>query len=235
MPFKNCNVLITGTTRGLGCELAKYFTNNGYKVIGCSSSSASVIEAPNYSHYTFDLRDFNETNAAIRKIALTHGGLDGLVNNVGLVKGKLLGVMYTDKTYLEYVNAIQLTTLNSCVAASKVMMKRRQGSIVNISSIMTHVHSEGTLGYSSSKAAVEEMTRLLAREFLSFGILVNSISPSYIETESTKSLGDAWLEKMYEMQDIKRPVDTTSFSKLVEYFLFNNTHITGQNIKFGVI
>lgn len=230
------NIIITGTTQGIGLGLAVYFLEKGFVVHGCSRSSlAKCEEFENYHHTFVDASRELEVLPWVRNIVKTFGRIDGLINNIGLVSGGLLSPMYSVSEYQKFFEAIQLTTGIMTAAVSKVMMRQRFGRIVNISSIMSALAAPGTLGYSSSKAAVEEMARVAGRELAEFNVLLNSVALPYVETESSKKFGDKWLQQMLDMQTVKKPLVIQDLGPMLEFLLSaQNTHISGQVINVGV-
>jgi 3-oxoacyl-[acyl-carrier protein] reductase len=116
------------------------------------------------------------------------------------------------------------------------MTLQRYGRIINISSIMTRLHEPGTSVYASCKAAVEEITKVLAREALPLGITCNSIALSTAETESSLSFGEEWMKKILEKQTLKRLITVEEICSVISFFESDTSScITGQVLCMGLV
>ncbi len=221
-------MVITGTSRGLGFQIAKYFLEKDILVVGCSRGEGTIVH-PNYKHYSLDVCIEQSVRSWVREVKRDFGKVDAVVCNVGLVK---LGAL-TGATSLEgfraFVDSILVSTFLVCREFSKQMVLQGFGRIVNITSIMTELHAGGTCAYASAKMAVVEFTKVLAREVADYGVTCNIVSPSMISTDSNVVFGDEWKKKMLDMQTIKRPIEATELCHLIEFFSSPKSSIvTGQ-------
>lgn len=222
--------MVTGTSRGVGRGLAEYYCGKGTTVVGCSRSEPT-FEHPAYHHTALDVTDEKSVHQWTRSTKKSFGRIDALVCNVGMVRSALLMPVTAPSMVREFVEAIVMATYNVCYEVSKVMVTQRRGRIVNIASTMTHLHEPGTVGYSSAKSAVVEMTKVMAKELVSLGITCNVLSPSLILTDASSRLGEDWMKRMLELQTLKRPVEIDELCNVVDFFLDERSAcITGQVI-----
>jgi 3-oxoacyl-[acyl-carrier protein] reductase len=220
---------ITGTSRGVGRGMAEYFARAGYAVEGCSRGETTLAELPNYHHTSLDVTGEAQVRDWARAVKRRRGRVDVVVCNVGLVKLGALAGMTSLEAYRAFVDAIQVGTFLVCREFSKIMALQRSGRIVNVTSIMTELHAPGTVGYASAKAAVVELTKVLARELADSGVTCNVVSPSVVTTESSSAFGEEWMTNMLAMQTIKRPIDVAELCNVVAFFAApESKSVTGQ-------
>ena len=176
---ENRVMLITGTSRGIGRYLAEYYVKKRVQVIGCSRRPVAN-ELKNYQHFCLDVSDEPKVKQMFSEIRKTHNRLDVLINNAGAhaVNHSLLTPL---KTVQDVFNTNMIATFLFCREASKLMRKNSYGRIVNISTIAVPLCSVGTSIYSASKAAMEQFSKVLAREVGSDGITVNTLGLSIVD------------------------------------------------------
>ena len=175
------NLVITGTHRGIGKKLAECFLSRGDSVFGCSRHEASV-KHENYNHFVADLTDEAAVNEFARTVKKKAGYVDALINNAGIASMNhfLMTPIGTAKNIMS-VNYFGAVTVIR--AFLNLIKKREHGRIVNFSTVAVALSLEGELAYGSSKATVENLTRVLAKEILALGITVNAVGPAPIRTE----------------------------------------------------
>jgi len=221
-------MVVTGTSRGIGCEIAKFFLQKEFVVVGCSRGP-KTINHPNYKHYIIDACNELEVKKWARVVKNEFRKIDILVCNVGLVQlGAVTGATSLD-AFKSYLESNLVSTFLVCREFSKIMMLQRYGRIINIGSIMSEMHAPGTCAYASTKLAVVEFTKVLARELAEYGVTCNIVSPSMVITNSNLVFGEKWKKAMLEMQTIKRPIEASELCHLIEFFASPLSSIlTGQ-------
>ena len=194
--------LITGASRGIGAATVKRFAEEGATVYAnvrhpknldvffdeMSSKLGVRIKA-----LYFDVRDENASKHAIMQIKKEQGQLDVLVNNAGVMKDALIG-MVSMSLMKEIFDTNVLGVANMLQLATKMMMRQKSGSIINLSSIVGIEGNAGQLAYSASKGAVAAMTKTAAKELAQYGIRVNAIAPGMIDTDMYHSIGEERVE-----------------------------------------
>jgi len=228
-------MVITGTSKGLGKGLAEHFLGQGYRVVGCSRSAA-VIEHANYIHAQVDVTDEKQVQSWARQVRSQVGQVDVLVCSVGLVKSALLMAVTSGAVLDEFLRTNIAATFFVCREFSKLMLTKKKGCIVNVASIMTEIHEPGTCAYSSTKSAVIELTKVMARELALHGITCNVVSPCMVETEASRALGDDWRKRMLDMQTIKRPASIAEVGNVISFFAHPaSSCITGQVLNLALV
>lgn len=195
--------LVTGASRGIGAATVKRFAQEGAIVYANARTPgafddlcAELSERYNTTVKAvyFDVRDEAEAKKAVIRIRKETGKLDVLVNNAGIMKDALIGMISRD-LMMEIYDTNVFGVMNMIQLASKVMMFQKRGSIINLSSIVGLEGNPGQLVYSATKGAVAAMTKTAAKELASQGIRVNAVAPGMIDTDMFRSIGD---EKMKE-------------------------------------
>lgn len=183
--------LVTGTSRGIGREIAERFAEAGGFVYASARQEGSLEDwadavntrvAGKISPIYFDMTNTAAVKQAVVRIKKEQGRLDVLVNNAGVVYNGTLGMVPMDRVREMFdVNVFGLLDLSQLVA-TRLMMKQKSGSIVNIASIVGVEGSRGQVAYSASKGAVIAMTKSMAQELAPYQIRVNAVAPGMIDT-----------------------------------------------------
>lgn len=228
--------LITGSSRGIGLEIAKHLAKEGYQVIlnGRSEIKEEVLNefenAPvPVAQVTGDVSDFDGAKAIIDQVLADFGKIDVLINNAGITRDGL--IMRMKEEDYDAVLATNLKgTFNMCRHITQPMLKQRSGTIINMSSVVGLMGNAGQTNYAASKAGMIGLTKALARELASRHITVNAIAPGYVETEMTDVLSDKVKDAMLSQIPLKRFGQAKEIAQTVD-FLINNKYMTGQVIE----
>lgn len=195
--------LVTGASRGIGAATVSRFAREGAVVYANARTPKNLDDLCNelsekynttVKALYFDVRDEAAAKKAVLQIRKETGRLDVLVNNAGVMKDALIGMISKDLMQ-EMFDINVFGVMNLLQLASKIMMFQKSGSIINLSSIVGLEGIPGKLVYSAAKGAVAAMTKTAAKELASQGIRVNAVAPGMIDTDMLKSVGD---EKMKE-------------------------------------
>ena len=239
-------VLITGGSRGIGKETAKVYAENGYDVAINYVSDRTDVEGIKKEFQDMgvkclmikaDVSNEEDVNNMAEKVISEFGKIDVLVNNAGITKDTLL--MRMSKEDFDKVIDINLKgTFLVTKAVSKYMMKKRCGSIINLSSVVGVAGNSGQSNYSASKAGIIGFTKSIAKELASRNIRANAVAPGFIETDMTNVLKDEVKESIGNQIPLKRMGTAREVAEVI-YFLGTekSSYITGQviNIDGGMI
>jgi len=224
--------LVTGTRKGLGRALAEHLLTNGWTVAGCSREAAGWAHVA-YEHHVADVADEAAMVKTVRAVARQHGRLDVLINNAGLASMNALAL--TPATVARrLVDVNFLGTFYGIREAAKIMMRQKSGRIINFSTVAAALNLEGEAIYAATKAAVESLTRVAARELASYGITVNAVGPTPVLTDLTRVVPKAKLAALVARQPIARMGEVRDVLNVVDFFLRpESDFITGQVIYLG--
>lgn len=226
--------IVTGASRGIGAEIVKTLSKNGYNVVLNYNKSKNLAEniAKDFSNVTIfkaDVSKYEEVKSLIDFTINKFGKIDLLVNNAGIDLVKTI----TDTTIEDFDNVLK-TNLYSAFYTSKevsnYMINQKSGHIINISSIWGLTGASCEMAYSVSKAGLDAMTKSLAKELGLSNIRVNSIAPGIIDTDMNAFLSDNEKEELYREIPLRRMGSTLDIASCV-MFLESNPYITGQVIQ----
>ena len=216
--FKDKVILVTGSTRGIGKQIADDFESLGGNVMRVGTDDVNFL-------------NFDSTNSFIDSL-LNLDKIDICVNNAGINR-----INYLEDISIEDYDEILRVNLYApflvSQAVSKVMKKNKYGRIINVSSIWGTKTKEQRTSYTTSKAGLIGMTKTMSVELAKYNILVNSISPGFTSTELTKSiLSEDEIKQLSEQVPLGRFASVDEISKVVLFLCSDlNTYINGQDIK----
>ena len=225
-------VLITGARKGIGRSLVEHYLAHEYSVVGCSRRESDVRH-DRYTHYCLDVADEAAVKNMFAGIATNNGRLDVLINNAGIASMNHVLLTSVDKAR-EILETNFIGTFLMCREAARLMKKNHFGRIVNVASVATPLKLEGEAVYAASKAAVISFTQVVAKELASFGITVNAVGPTPIDTDLIKSVPQEKLDQLVGLQAIKRRGTFADVTNLVDFLIRpESDFITGQVIFLG--
>lgn len=228
-------MVITGTSKGIGSRMAEHYLDQGFFIAGCSRSE-STIEHENYFHSRVDIGNEGQVQGWIRAVKKRFKRIDVLVCNAGYAPANLLLTMTSGAVFTELLNANIAGSFYVCREVSKAMVLQREGRIITMSSMAVGLHEEGTATYSASKAAIVEMTKVMAKEFAPVGITCNVIAPSMLMTDAVESLGADVVDRALSKLTIKRTVTIEEVCNVVSFFIAPESRcVTGQVIHMGLV
>lgn len=237
---------VTGSTRGIGKQIALTLAENGYDIAinyrkenDNLKNTKKEIEEKDVNCLTVqgDVSSYEDCERCIKQIIDDYGKIDVLVNNAGITKDTLL--MRMKKEDFEEVIDINLVgTFNVTKNVISYMLKARSGRIINISSVVGIAGNAGQTNYSASKAGIIGFTKSLAKEVASRGILVNAIAPGFIETDMTEVLKDEIKDEIAKSIPLKRMGTSKDVANVVKFLVSEeSSYITGQviNVDGGML
>jgi 3-oxoacyl-[acyl-carrier protein] reductase len=227
-------IIITGTSKGIGLQLAKFYTESGHEVVGCSRSEPD-LKHERYTHFMIDVTNFEEVQSFAFEVGKKYKSIDVLINNAGAAS--MNHFMLTDPMTAERLMKINYLSAFACSRAFvKFLRKAEHPRIVNFSTVAVPLNLEGELAYCASKAAVESMTKILAKELGQFKITVNAVGPAPTKTNLIANVPKEKIENLLDMQAIKRFAEFEDIIQVINFYLDKNSDfITGQIIYLGGI
>lgn len=229
-------VIVTGGSRGLGAGIVSSYLASGDKVATCARSVTPEVEAwvaQHPDHFMFmsaDLSSSDDAKTFVDTVIDKWDAVDVLINNAGVARDGILGMASDDD--IDIVVDLNIKgTLYMSRLVSRRMLARRSGTIVNISSIVGRSGYRGLAVYSATKAALDGLTRALARELGSRGITVNGIAPGYLKTEMSHGLDAAQMDQIVRRTPAGRLGDPDDIARVCQFLTDpRNSYLTGQII-----
>lgn len=225
-------IVITGTRKGIGQALAQHYVSEGWRVAGCSRGEASIKHV-NYRHFELDVSDENAVVEIARTLHSDYGQVDALLNNAGIASMNH-ALLTPASTVNRILQTNVLGTFLFCREMAKLMRRTKTGRIVNFTTVAHPLNLEGEAIYAASKAAVESLTRILARELAELRITVNAIGPTPIETDLIRGVPQAKMDALLARQAIQRLGEVRDVINAVDFYLREESNfITGQVLYLG--
>jgi 3-oxoacyl-[acyl-carrier protein] reductase len=224
-------MIITGARKGIGRFLAEYYLSLNWKVYGCSREPSDLTNK-NYIDFPLDVKDEARVKKLFNQVRIKEERLDVLINNAGIASMNHL--LTTPVATVERIfNTNFIGTFIFMREAGK-LMRNSGGRIINFTTVAKPLNLEGEAIYAASKAAIETLTRIGAREFSDFKITVNAIGPTPIETDLIKSVPIDKMTALLQRQSIKKLGNMKDVSNCIDFLIKEESEfITGQIIYLG--
>ena len=228
--------IVTGGSKGLGAGLVKAFLDAGHAVATCARTPTDDTDGWERDEATRDRFLFaradvsrpEDVDAFIKQVMARWGTVDVLINNAGVAREGIIG-LFSDEAIDQVVDLNLKGTVYVTRAVSRVMLARRHGAIINISSVVGRSGYRGLSVYGATKAALEGFTRGLARELGSRGITVNGIAPGYLRTEMSHGLDEQQLGQIIRRTPAGRLGDVNDVARAALYLTDpSNSFVTGH-------
>lgn len=228
--------IVTGASRGIGREIAKELAEKGYIVIANYNKSVEQAkklkqENSNIEIYKADVSKRDEVKEMIKYVINKYKKIDVLINNAGISKSSLF-LDVTDSLWEEIINNDLYSAYCVTQEVLPFMLHRKQGCIINISSVWGMVGGACETVYSIAKAGMDGMTKALAKELGPSNIRVNSIAPGIIDTDMNKNLTDEEIDKIKEEIPLGKIGKTSDIAKSIKW-LIEDEYTTGQIISIN--
>ena len=233
-------IIVTGGSRGIGAQIVRTLAENGYNVVLNYNKSEEIAKSIkeeltskgyNVEIFRADVSKREEVKKLVDFTIEKYGTVDVLINNAGISQIKL----FTDITDIDW-DKMLATNLNSVFYASQevlpYMINKKDGCIINISSIWGSVGASCEVHYSVTKAGIDAMTKSLAKELGPSNIRVNSIAPGIIDTDMNKYLSEEERKSIKDEIPLQKIGNTEDIAKCVKW-LIEDSYTTGQIIKIN--
>lgn len=235
--WKGRIAIVTGGSRGIGRAIALELGARGATVVVNYNKSADaaneVVEAVKAAGgdgmaVQADVSDAEQVDALFKAVNAAYGQVDILINNAGTTRDNVI-MMLKPEDFDSVIDTNLRSAWLCCKAASRMMMKKRTGRIINITSVVGIAGNGGQTNYSASKAGMIGLTKSLAKEVASRNITVNAVAPGFIETDMTAGLNDDIMKKAIDAIPLGRQGKPEEVAKAVAFLASDDAvYITGQ-------
>tara|TARA_R110000787_G_scaffold258744_1_gene363975 strand:- start:701 stop:1435 length:735 start_codon:yes stop_codon:yes gene_type:complete len=227
-------ILVTGASRGIGKAIATQLKALGGNVIGTATSEHGAANISEYlgegQGLVLNVTDDASISAMFDLIKEKHGAVDVLVNNAGITRDNLLMRMKDDE-WNDIINTNLTSVFKISKAVLRAMMKKRNGRIINIGSVVGTMGNAGQVNYATAKAGLIGFTKSLAREVASRGITVNTVSPGFIDTDMTQTLTEEQKEGIFAQVPANRLGKPEEIAHAVAFLASDSAaYITGETL-----
>lgn len=228
--------VVTGGSRGIGRVLAQRLARDGARVVVTARSAAgaescaAALPGDGHLGLACDVADRTGVDALVKRVESNLGGIDVLINNAGVTSDNVL-VRLGDDDWDRVLDTNLKGAFLMIRAATRGMMKRRSGRIINISSIVGLTGNRGQVNYAASKAGLVGLTKSVAKELASRNVLCNAVAPGFIETDMTSELTEAARETLQQQIALGRLGSPEDVAGVVAFLAGpDSAYITGQVI-----
>ncbi|MDX1492444.1 MAG: 3-oxoacyl-[acyl-carrier-protein] reductase [Longimicrobiales bacterium] len=226
--------IVTGGSRGIGLAIAHALAEGGSKVAivarNPERAAAAASELPGDGHdsYSCDVADPQQVAETLKAVEEKQGPVSILVNNAGITRDNIL-LRMKDEEFDEVIAANLKGAFNFTRGVTRGMMKRREGVILNISSVVGLMGNAGQANYAASKAGLVGLTKSVAKELASRGVRCNAIAPGFIRTDMTDDLNEAQVEALKEQIPLGELGEPEHIAEVARFLVGPGArYITGQ-------
>ena len=222
-------IIVTGASRGLGKAIAERLSEKGQSVIGLARSTDSLsIEG-----IKCDVSDYASVKNAARTVKKMGERVDAVVNAAG-VASMNMAVTTDESTVQKLIQTNLVGTIYCCQLFAPILLRQKQGSFINFSTIAVALALKGESVYAASKAGVEAFSRTFAREMANFNVRVNCIAPGPIRTDLLGGITDIQIKKITSQQIIPKQFQKSDVCDLVELLIDSRaSSLSGQTLNIG--
>ena len=228
--------IVTGGSRGIGLAVSHALARAGAKVAVLAldeeraAAAAAALWGEGHAAYSCDVADPAACKKTVRSVEKALGPVSVLVNNAGITRDNIL-LRMRDEEWTQVISTNLGGSFNMIRAVARGMMKRRAGSIVNISSVIGLMGNAGQANYAAAKAGLHGLTKSVAREFATRNIRCNAVAPGFIRTDMTAGLGEAVAADLRKRIPLARLGEPEDVAGVVRFLAGPEArYITGQVI-----
>jgi 3-oxoacyl-[acyl-carrier protein] reductase len=227
--------LVTGASRGIGKSIAERLVDDGFFVVGTSTTNSGVENIQGWLGdrgigLMMRVEDSVLVEASVQRISKRCGDVSVLINNAGITRDSLL-VRMKDDEWSDVIETNLAGTFRLCKSVLRSMIKARWGRIVNVGSVVGRMGNPGQTNYAASKAGIEGFTRALAQEVGSRGITANCVAPGFIDTDMTAALGDEQVDNLAATIPLGRIGSPRDVASAVSFLVSEDAgYITGETL-----
>ena len=227
-------VVVTGSRKGLGRLLCSYFLERGAHVVGISRGEATIAH-PRYEHHAADVGDELAVRGAFLKVGRSHGSVNIVINNAATAAA-LRALVTPASRAEEMVRTNLLGSLYVSREAAKLMRRSEGGRIINIGSMHAILEPIGASVYAATKAALITLTAVLAKEFAGYGITVNAVGVTALETDMLQQLSQETVSDLVASLPIPRLATLDDIVNVIDFFASPKSgYVTAQAVYLGGI
>ena len=224
--------LVTGATRGIGKAIAEKLKADNYKVLGTATSDSGVdtLNSNDIEGYLLDLNSKDSIENFWGKLESDNKTISVLVNNAGITRDNII-LRMSDEEWSDIMNVHLYGTFQLSKRALKMMLKKKWGRIINISSASASIGNRGQSNYAAAKAGVEAFTKSLAKEVGKRDITINAVAPGFISTDMTENNKGVNADHLVKEIPLGRFGDPEEVASLISFMCSDGaSYITGQTI-----
>ena len=222
-------IIVTGASRGLGQAITERLIERGEEVIGLARNTSGL----KINAIECDVSDYASVKNASKEVKRMKKPVKAFINAAG-VASMNMAVTTDESTVQKLIQTNLVGTIYCCQLFAPIMLRQKQGSFINFSTISVALALKGESVYAASKAGVESFSRTFAREMADFNVRVNCIAPGPIRTDLLRGITDAQIEKITSQQVIQKQFQKSDVCDLVELLLDEKaTSLSGQVLNVG--
>lgn len=222
-------IIVTGASRGLGKAITERFIERGEDVIGLARNTGDLkIKA-----IECDVSDYASVKNASKEVKRMKKPVKAFINAAG-VASMNMAVTTDESTVQKLIQTNLVGVIYCCQLFAPIMMRQKQGSFINFSTIAVALALKGESVYAASKAGVESFSRTFAREMADFNVRVNCVAPGPIRTDLLRGITDSQIEKITSQQVIQKQFQKTDVCDIIELLIDEKaTSLSGQVLNLG--
>jgi 3-oxoacyl-[acyl-carrier protein] reductase len=222
-------IIVTGASRGLGQAITERLVERGEEVIGLARNTSGL----KINAIECDVSDYASVKNASKEVKRMKKPVKAFINAAGVASMNM--AVTTDETTVQKLIQTNLVgTIHCCQLFAPIMLRQKQGSFINFSTIAVALALKGESVYAASKAGVESFSRTFAREMADFNVRVNCIAPGPIRTDLLRGITDTQIEKITSQQVIQKQFQKSDVCDLVELLLDEKaSSLSGQVLNVG--